>query len=130
MVVPAGNRDCDAEWHADVLRQRLAAVSRAVVKKGGWHSAVFLDGERVNIDVDIGPWPAADGILMLQTVKNALLIQLEEVSAAGKCDRRTPTTVTTTIMIHPPFRRHVVRSIFNVFDVVPSSRNDPVPSGS
>lgn len=72
-------RDRDAEWHADVLLQRSAAVSRAVERKGGWRSAVLLEDGNVNIDADVNPWPATDGVLMLQTVKSALVVQLEEV---------------------------------------------------
>lgn len=71
--------DEDAQWHADMLRQRLDAVTRAVEKKGGWRSAVFLDAGNVNVDVDVEPWPPGDGVLMLQTVKDALVVQLEEV---------------------------------------------------
>lgn len=71
----------DERWRADVLGERLAAVTRAVERKGGWRSAVFVgkDGGEVNVDVDAEPWPAAEGVLMLQTVKDALYVQLMEV---------------------------------------------------
>lgn len=73
--------DEDKRWRADVLRQRLDAVERVVEMKGGWRSAVFLDnnGCEVNVDVDVEPWPAAEAVLMLQTVKDALNVQLMEV---------------------------------------------------
>ncbi|CAM9851016.1 unnamed protein product [Scytosiphon promiscuus] len=80
--------DEDERWQADILGERLAAVTRAVEKKGGWRSAVFLDksGSQVNVDVDVEPWPAAEGVLMLQTVKDALYTrskveELEDVAA-------------------------------------------------
>ncbi|CAM9223599.1 unnamed protein product, partial [Ectocarpus sp. 4 AP-2014] len=70
----------DERWKAEVLAQRLDAVERAVERKGGWRSAVFLDknGGEVNVDVDVEPWPTADGVLMLQTVRDALHLQLME----------------------------------------------------
>lgn len=71
--------DSEAAWHADLLRERTAAVSGAVERKGGWRSAVFLESGEVDVRVDVGPWPAADGVRMLQTVKSALVVQLEEV---------------------------------------------------
>ena len=82
--------DEDDRWRADVLRQRLGAIERAVERKGGWRAAIFLgdsggggggggEGE-VNVDVDVEPWPAADAVLMLQTVKDALNVQLMEVT--------------------------------------------------
>ncbi|CAM9476964.1 unnamed protein product, partial [Ectocarpus sp. 12 AP-2014] len=76
----AETADEDARWKAEVLAQRLDAVERAVERKGGWRSAVFLDknGGEVNVDVDVEPWPAADGVLMLQTVRDALHVQLME----------------------------------------------------
>lgn len=84
--------DEDEQWRADVLAQRLEVVERAVERKGGWRSAVFLDDKhgggggggsgQVNVDVDVEPWPAADAVLMLQTVKDALNVQLLEVSAS------------------------------------------------
>lgn len=77
--IPSG--DDDKRWRADVLGQRLDAVERAVETKGGWRSAVFRDknGSEVDVDVDVEPWPAADAVLMLQTVKDALNVQLMEV---------------------------------------------------
>lgn len=78
----AETADEDERWKAEVRTQRLDAVERAVERKGGWRSAVFLDknGGEVNVDVDVEPWPAADGVLMLQTVRDALHVQLMEVS--------------------------------------------------
>ncbi len=76
--------DEDERWRADVLRQRLDAIEKAVERKGGWRAAVLVganggtEGE-VNVDVDVEPWPAADAVLMLQTVKDALNVQLMEV---------------------------------------------------
>lgn len=81
--VAASSADGDERWHEEVLDLRLAAVTRAVEKKGGWRAAVFLDNGEVNIDVDTGPWPPEEGVLMLQTVRDALVIQLMEVS--GRC---------------------------------------------
>lgn len=83
-TAPADSRDPEAQWHADVLRQRIAGVSRAVEKKGGWRSAVLVNDE-VNIDVDVGPWSPSDGVLMLNMVKSALVVQLEEVKG-GKIE--------------------------------------------
>lgn len=82
---PAAGRGQEAEWHADILRERISAISRAVEKKGGWRSVVFLDDDKatVDVDVDVAPWPAEDGLLMLQAVKNALVMQLEEVKYIG-----------------------------------------------
>lgn len=84
--------DEDERWRVDILAQRLEVVERAVDRKGGWRSAVFLDGKngsdgsgsgggggQVNVDVDVEAWPAADAVLMLQTVKDALNVQLLEV---------------------------------------------------
>lgn len=71
--------DEDAQWHTDMLRERLGAVTRAVEKKGGWRSAMFLTGGEVDVDVDVEPWSPGDGVMMLQTVKDALVVQLEEV---------------------------------------------------
>lgn len=71
----------DERWHAEVLDLRLAAVAKAVEKKGGWRSAVFLDSGEVNMDVDAGPWPPEEGVLILQTVRDALVVQLMEVSS-------------------------------------------------
>lgn len=89
--------DEDERWRADVLGQRLELVERAVEKKGGWRSAVFLDdnrnggggggGDQVNVDVDVEAWPAADAVLMLQTVKDALNVQLLEVSCRMQMPR-------------------------------------------
>ena len=78
--VAASSADGDERWHEEVLDMRLAAVARAVEKKGGWRAAVFLDSGEVNVDVDTGPWPPEEGVLMLQTVRDALVIQLMEVS--------------------------------------------------
>lgn len=75
--------DEDAQWHADVLDSRLAAVNKAVENKGGWRAAVFLDGGGVHVDVDVESWPAAEGVLMLQTVKDALVVQLIEVRCSS-----------------------------------------------
>lgn len=71
--------DREAELHADLLRERVAAVSRAVEKKGGWRSAVFGEDGEVDVGVDVQPWPAVDGVRMLQMVKSSLIVQLEEV---------------------------------------------------
>lgn len=76
----ASSADGDARWHAEILDLRLAAVARAVENKGGWRSAVFLDSGEVNVDVDAGPWPPEEGVLMLQTVRDALAVQLMEVN--------------------------------------------------
>lgn len=79
--------DEDERWRADILRQRLDAIEEAVERKGGWRAAVLLAGEsggrgegEVNVDVDVEPWPAADAVLMLQTVRDALNVQLMEVT--------------------------------------------------
>ena len=71
----------DERWHAEVLDLRLAAVTRAVEKKGGWRSAVFLDNGEVNVDVDAGLWPPEEGVMILQTVRDALVVQLMQVSS-------------------------------------------------
>lgn len=69
----------EGQWRADMLGKRLAVVAKAVEKKGGWRSAVFLDSGEVNVDVNVEPWPPAEGVLMLQTVKDALVVQVAEV---------------------------------------------------
>lgn len=71
--------DEDAQWHTDLLATRLAAVTSAVEKKGGWRSAVFLGGGEVNVEAEVDHWPAAEAVLMLQTVKDALYVQLQGV---------------------------------------------------
>lgn len=79
---------CEAYWDADLLGQRITALSIAVERKGGWRSAMFLSGGEVNVDVDVGPWSPADGARMLQTVRSALVVQLEEVCIALANARR------------------------------------------
>ena len=93
---PGVDRDEDEAYRADVLAQRLEVVERAVERKGGWRAAVFLGDNKkgssgggggggsyssgqVNVDVDVEAWPAADAVQMLQTVKDALNVQLLEV---------------------------------------------------
>lgn len=72
--------DDASRWHADLLEIRLAAVSRAVDRKGGWRAAVFREDGTVDVDVDVEPWPQEDRVLMLQTVRDALNFQAMQVS--------------------------------------------------
>lgn len=71
--------DDEERWHEELLRARLEVITKAVENKGGWRAAVFLDTGEVNVEVDVKPWPPEEGLLMLQTVKDALLLQLAEV---------------------------------------------------
>lgn len=72
--------DDASRWHTDLLELRLAAVSRAVDRKGGWRAAVFREDGAVDVDVDVEPWPEEDRVLMLQTVRDALNFKEMQVS--------------------------------------------------
>lgn len=50
-------------------------------KKGSGGNSNSGSSGQVNVDVDVEAWPAADAVQMLQTVKDALNVQLLEVRA-------------------------------------------------
>lgn len=72
----------------EVLQSQSEGIRTVVSQLGGWRTALFSNGDKINYDVDLTVWPEDERIEMLATMKEQLELDLGMEKQASKDMRR------------------------------------------